>query len=316
MEENLNKLSDTKPGSLFSQPWWLDAVAPASWDAVEIKRDGELTARLPYLYRKGRLGIHLGMPMLTQTLGPWIAPMEGKASKRFGREKDLMFELISKLPDYAYFAQNFHYTITNWMPWHWKEFEQTTRYTYVLEDLSDTDELFKGFDTKIRGDIRKASKQVEVVSDVSLDEFLELNDKVFTRQGISMPYQGDLVRRIDEACKERGCRKIFMAKDAKGRGHAAAYVVWNEDSAYYLMGGSDPELRNSGATSLVLWEAIKYVSNVTKVFDFEGSMLEPVERFVRAFGGTPMPYFNITHRKTKNYRIKHALQNVIREIKS
>jgi len=316
MEENLNKLSDAKPGSLFSQPWWLDAVAPGSWDAVEIERDGKLTARLPYLYKKGRLGLHLGMPMLTQTLGPWIAPMEGKAAKRFGREKDLMFELISKLPDYAYFIQNFDYKITNWMPWHWKGFEQTTRYTYVLDDLNDTDVLFKGFDTKIRGDIRKANKQVEVESDVSLDEFLELNDKVFTRQGMSMPYQVDLVRRIDDACKERGCRKIFMAKDAKGRGHAAAYVVWNEESTYYLMGGSDPELRNSGATSLVLWEAIQFASGVSRVFDFEGSMLESVERYVRAFGGVPKRYFTITHSRSKKYRVKRALQQLIQEVKS
>jgi hypothetical protein len=309
-------MSDTKLGCLFSQPWWLDAVSPGAWDAVEIERDGKMLARLPYLYSKGRLGLHLGMPMLTQTLGPWIAPMEGKASKRFGREKDLMFELISKLPDYAYFSQNFHYTITNWMPWLWKGFEQTTRYTYVLEDLSDRDALFQGFDTKIRGDIRKASKQVEVLTDVSLDEFLELNNKVFERQGISTPYQSDLVRRIDDACRERGCRKIFMAKDSQGRNHAAAYIIWNEESAYYLLGGSDPELRNSGATSLVLWESIKFASSVTKVFDFEGSMLEPVERYVRAFGGVPKPYFNITHSKSKKYRVKRALQKLIKEVKS
>lgn len=309
-------MSDTKPGSLFSQPWWLDAVSPGAWDAVEIERDGKLLARLPYLYSKGRLGLHLGMPMLTQTLGPWIAPMEGKISKKFGREKDLIFELIEKLPDYAYFTQNCHYSVTNWMPWLWKGFEQTTRYTYVLEDLSDRDALFQGFDTKIRGDIRKASKQVEVLTDVSLDEFLELNNKVFERQGISTPYQSDLVRRIDDACRERGCRKIFMAKDSQGRGHAAAYMVWNEDSAYYLLGGSDPELRNSGATSLVLWEAIQFASGISRVFDFEGSMLEPVERYVRAFGGVPKPYFNITHRKSKKYRIKSSLQQLIKEIKS
>lgn len=308
--------SDLKPGSIFSQPWWLDAVAPDSWDAVEIERDGKLVARLPYLYSKGRLGLHLGMPMLSQTLGPWITPMEGKASKKFGREKDLMFELIEKLPDYAYFAQNFHYSVTNWMPWHWKGFEQTTRYTYLLDDLDDHDALFQGFDTKIRGDIRKAGKQVEVSGDVTLDDFLELNAKVFQRQGMDMPYRPELVRRIDDACKERSCRKILMAKDSQGRGHAAAYIIWNDQSAYYLLGGSDPGLRNSGATSLVLWEAIKFASGVTQVFDFEGSMLESVERYVRAFGGVPKPYFNITHSKSKKYRVKRALQKLIKEVRS
>ena len=60
------------------------------------------------------------------------------------------------------------------------------------------------------------------------------------------------------------------------------------------MGGADPELRNSGATSLLMWEAIQFAATVTKKFDFEGSMIESVERFVRAFGARQIPYFQIT----------------------
>lgn len=39
-------------------------------------------------------------------------------------------------------------------------------------------------------------------------------------------------------------------------------------------------LRNSGATSLLIWEVIKFASTVSKKFDLEGSKLEPVERFL------------------------------------
>jgi hypothetical protein len=60
------------------------------------------------------------------------------------------------------------------------------------------------------------------------------------------------------------------------------------------MGGGDPALRNSGATSMVLWQAITFAATVTKRFDFEGSMLEPVERFFRAFGARQTPYFRVT----------------------
>ncbi len=313
----MDKIDKTdNQGSIFSQGWWLDTVAPGAWDSVEIERDGVVIARLPYISKQGRLGLHIGMPQLTQTLGPWLAPMEGKLSKKFGKEKDLMGELISKLPDYAYFIQNFHYSITNWLPWHWNGFEQTTRYTYVLEDLGDTDAIFNGFDTKIRGDIRKASKQVEVTTDVTFDDFWELNKKVFERQGMAMPYKEELLRRIDDACIKKGCRKVFLARDREGRAHAAAYIIWDDRSAYYLLGGSDPDLRNSGATSLVLWEAIQFASEVTVKFDFEGSMLESVERYVRAFGGTPKPYFQISHQKSKKYRIKNLLKQLWTAIKS
>lgn len=33
---------------------------------------------------------------------------------------------------------------------------------------------------------------------------------------------------------------------------------------------------------------------VTDVFDFHGSMLQPVERFFRAFGGQQTPYLSVT----------------------
>jgi hypothetical protein len=33
---------------------------------------------------------------------------------------------------------------------------------------------------------------------------------------------------------------------------------------------------------------------VVSVFDFEGSMLRPVERFFRAFGGRQVPYLHVS----------------------
>jgi hypothetical protein len=75
------------------------------------------------------------------------------------------------------------------------------------------------------------------------------------------------------------------------------------------MGGSDPELRNSGANSLCMWEAIKFASTVTKAFDFEGSMIESVERFFRAFGARQVPYFQIS-------KINSPFVKIYRDIRS
>ena len=85
--------------------------------------------------------------------------------------------------------------------------------------------------------------------------------------------------------------------DEQGRLHAAAFIVWQESSAWYLAGGGDPALRKSGAHSLILWEAIRYVSQYTDTFDFEGSMIPGVERFFREFGAIQTPFFTITKGK-------------------
>lgn len=279
---------------IFQQPWWLDAVAPQAWFSVEVNKDNKLVAHLPYIVKKRRGLTFLTMPKLTQTLGPWLEPSTAKYAKQLAKQKDLMISLINQLPQHDYFSQNFHYSITNWLPFYWYNFTQTTRYTYVIENLKNLDQVWAGFQENIRTDIRKAKKKVEVRTDLDIEQFIDINSYTFSRQNLRLPYSRELVRRLDAGCIKHEARKIFFAEDAQGQVHAAIYIVWDDKSAYYMMGGADPELRNSGATSLLMWEAIKFASDVTKKFDFEGSMIEPIERFFRAFGARQVPYFQVS----------------------
>ena len=299
--------------SLFQQPWWLDAVAPNQWNEVTVERGGEIVARLPYVIKKRKGLTILSMPQLTQTLGPWLRPSKAKYAKQLSEQKDLMTELIQKLPRFDYFFQNFHYSITNWLPFYWQGFEQTTRYTYVLENLSDSQKMWDGMLPKIRTDIKKAQNRfgLGIRTDLGVDAFLDMNELTFTRQGMKLPYSRDFVRRLDHACETHNARRVFFAQDKDSRIHAAVYTVWDENSAYYLMGGSDPDMRNSGANSLCMWEAIKFASTVTKKFDFEGSMIEPVERFFRAFGAKQIPYFHITKTNSRLLRLRSCIKSLI-----
>ena len=89
-------------------------------------------------------------------------------------------------------------------------------------------------------------------------------------------------------------------------------IIWDDQSAYYLVGGGNPELRNSGATSLCMWEAIKFASTVSKKFDFEGSMTESIERFFRGFGAVQKSYYRVTHKPSKIIDIILCLKKVIK----
>jgi hypothetical protein len=280
---------------IFQQPWWLDTVAPNNWKAAEVIIGDEIRARLPYVFTRGLLGLRIiTMPQLTPRLGPWLAPSKAKYAKQLAQQKDLVNALIDQLPPHDYFWQNFHYSITNWLPFYWRGFDAKLLYSYVIDNLEDIDRVWAGFLDNIRTDIRKAQKKIVVRGDLGIEHFLKINSLTFKRQGKKIPYSFDLVMKIDTACQARNVRRMLFAEDAQGQIHAALYLVWDENSAFYLMGGSDPALRNSGATSLVMWEAIKFAATVTKQFDFEGSMMEPVERFFRAFGAVQKPYFSVT----------------------
>ena len=281
--------------SIFQQPWWLDAVAPNQWSEVIVEQNKEIIARLPYV-TKTKYGLNLiSHPPLTQTLGPWLAPLTGKYATQLAQQKEIFTSLIEQLPPHDFFHHNFHYSITNWLPFYWYGFTQTTSYTYVIEDLTDLDQVWNNFQSNTRRVIRKAEKEVVVRTDLDIEKFLDINTMTFQRQGRSLPYSREMVRSIDAACLKHQARRIFFAEDDQERIHAALYLIWDDYSAYYLMGGGNSSLRNSGAMTLLMWEAIQFASTVTKKFDFEGSMIEPIEIFFRDFGAKQIPYFQVTH---------------------
>lgn len=302
-KEKYRELCETETSiSFFSQPWWLDAaVGDIGWDVALVEEDGEIHAALPYVKRRRFGMVLLTQPTLTPSLGPWIRQTQGKNSEKNSNEKRLTQSLIQALPRFDKFNQRFNCNITNWLPFYWAGFSQTTRYTYILPDVTNHDHLWKGLRENIRGDIRKASRRFEVSvrSDLSILDFIAINKKTFDRQGIRVPYSDDYILRLDSICEKRQCRKFFIASDASGNHHAGVYIVWDRNCAYYIMGGSDRNLRMSGAMSLCLWEAIKFTSTVAQGFDFEGSMIEPIERFFRAFGAEQKPYFAISKSNSK-----------------
>lgn len=299
---------------IFSQAWWLDTVAGDTWDVCLVENGEEILASMPYVTKKRYRFTLLSHPPLTQNLGPWLKTSQAKYSKMLSQQKDWMQALIDQLPRYNYFNQNWHYSQTNWLPFHWCGFEQTTGYTYVIEDLSDIDNVWNGLEAKIRTDIRKSENKagVTVRTDLPIDDFIALNEMTFLRQGMQMPYSKEFVKALVEKAKQRNQCQWFIGQDEAGKNHAGVLIIWDEQSAYYLMGGGNPDLRNSGATSLCMWEAIKFASTVTKKFDFEGSMIEPIERFFRGFGAVQKSYFSVSNKPSKILNTMLCLKKTIK----
>jgi hypothetical protein len=311
MADSSSDPSDVSTYTLFQQPWWLDATAKGEWTSVEVMRNGVVAGRLPFRTRR-RYGLTMmTMPPLTPAIGPWIRSIEGKESLRIADEIALLEELIAQLPKADLFRHGFAPEITNLLPLMWNDFELTPAYTYRINDLGDPDRIWTDMRDKHRHAVRKAQRSLVVHSETSLEDFFSLQEKTFARQHLPVPFTLDYLRQIDTACTARNCRRIFTAADADGRPHASVYIIWDHRSAYYLLGGSDPELRSSGAQSLALWEAIRFASSVTRCFDFEGSILRPIEHFFRGFGGHLTPYV-IATRMSERMRLLYGVRRAAR----
>jgi len=299
--------------SIFQQPWWLEALAPGRWGEATVERNGGVAARLPYVVRGRRRLRMLTMPPLTQTLGPCIVRSEAKPARALGDEIALLTDLERALPQADAFTQHFSPSQLNALPFYWAGYRLELQYTYRLEGLGSEEALWNGLRGNIRREIRKARTRVEVRDDLGLDRFHAVWSKTFARQGLRPPASVAQLERLDTACAARGARAMLFARDDADRVHAVSYAVWDRNAAFYLLGGGDPELRNSGASSLLMWDAITRARGATDVFDFEGSMLKPVERFFRAFGARQTPYLRVS-RVTRRGRTALAVRAVGRRL--
>ncbi len=278
---------------IFQEPWWLDAVAAGAWRSLEVTRGTRVVARMPIVLRRVCGFIIIRQPPLTPTLGPWVELSGTTVAKRLTEEKRLFNDLIDQLPNWDYIQLNFNHRITNWLPFHWRGLKQTTRYTYILNDISDLGQVWLGLQENVRRHIRSAERRLTVRNDLSVETLLDIVELTFSRQDRRLPFRRELLRCIEKACVAHDARRMFFAQDAEGRIHAALYLIMDASYAYYLLGGADPRLRSSGAQSLLIWEAIKFASGRNLKFDFEGSMMEPIERVFRAFGAVQVPYLQI-----------------------
>ena len=282
-------------GSIFAHRWWLEAVAPGMHEILEIKQGDEIQAAWPIVFADGDEAKHVCMPALTQKLGILFAPTSARPIEAQSKNQRLTTELIEQLGDTASFHQNFHENFNDWLPFCWQGFNQTTRYTYVFEDMSDLDALWNNLRQKTRTEIRQAQKLgIQIRDDLDLDQFLDVIRKTFARQNRSPLGDDELVRRVDTACFQNAGRKILAGVDLQGRVHAVVYVAWVGNQAYTLMGGGDPELRQSNAYRLVSWEAMVFARSIARRLDLVGSMLPQVEPVFRGFGAKQVPYFSIT----------------------
>jgi lipid II:glycine glycyltransferase (peptidoglycan interpeptide bridge formation enzyme) len=297
------------------QPHWLDNVCEAGmeWDVILYEKGGEIRGSFVYVIQKKHGMTLITLPKLTQFLGPYIKYPEGqKYGKRLSWEKEVMNYFIDHLPKYDDFNMNFHHTVTNWLPFYWKGFKQTTRYTYRIDKDTKTDELSKNLETDIRRRRKKAQHSgVEVVESDDIEQFYRLNTMTFDRQGIEIPYSLEFIKNLYRKLKEKNACKIFVATHEK-KAIAAAFLVYDTRSVFYLMGGLDSNRKELGGMDMVLYRSIEFALDNRLDFDFEGSMVESIEKYFRSFGAVQTPYHKVMKTRSKLWSLRNCIKDLVR----
>ena len=274
--------------SIFEQPWWLNIVAENSWKEILVEENDKVLARWVYTIRRNRVC----MPVLTQTLGFWIHPDVRKDDIHFNYQKKIIGKLINQLP-IKNLILSLDVSNNYFLPFFWNGFWISPRITYRINDLSNLDLVYKNFAKIVKKNIKTASNKVSIqeIDDISI--LYRLIEKTFQIQNSRYPVEKRYLDRIYETCKIYNSCKLLYAIDSTNNIHSGALFVYDDRTCYYLVAGTDPKYRSGGANSLLLWEGIQFAAKKSKCFDFEGSMIEGIENFVRQFGGEPVVYYEV-----------------------
>lgn len=293
-------VASSPQGTIFHKSYWLESSG-RDFRIYGYFKGSELFAGLPIFCRKSHyLGFRFASHApLTAYLGTLFKQSDSKYVTRISNEKDINRDFAIKIKqDFDVVDFRFSPFQIDIQPFIWEGFSSGVRYTYLLE-IQDLKFVWNNMDFKTRGHINKAEKEgiyIEISDD--FEQTLKLVKKTFERQGEQISFEASAIR-YNEALNSRGQCKSFVAKNRNDNAIGVVYIVWDEKRSYNLLSGYDHEEGHHGASSLAMWEAIKYTKNELGLneFDFEGSMIQPVERFFRKFGGKITPTYTVSWSK-------------------
>lgn len=297
------------------QAWWLDAVCGAQgWDAaLATNGNGRITGLMPYwITRRWGLPV-VQLPPFSAYAGPWLRyppDADFRLSSRYSFEQKTMAALLNTLPQPVFFTQNFHPSVTNWLPFHHAGFRQTTRYTYVLGKMEDAAPVFQQFKNPLRLKLRRAEQATEVLRDDSAAaEVLRLNSLSFQRKNLRPPHRDEAFARLHQALAEREQCAVFLALDRRdGSPHAGLYLAFDERQASAILAGFDPARGAHCGLYGLYREAIVFCAAHGLSLDFDGGMEAGIGQVFRAFGASMVPFFQIWRGRNRFVEALYALR--------
>ena len=281
-------------GMLFNRLDWLDLFGDRMPPLGVFSDGGEMIGGLA-LYQESRWGgrIFRRAPF-TPTCGPFVAvksrnPVAVLEERR--KVLDCMADYLDR-QGAALCMLPLDRAVTDALPFFWRGWKVIPQYTYLLDLALPLDQIQKNMSPDRRNDVSKARRDgLTVRPAAGMEEVRDLVLSTFGRQDKSVDrevLEGVLFRYATSA--------NFYAYVAcrEGRAIAACGVVHDGRTAYYLLGGYRAEDRHHGAGALAVFEAIRHAQERgLQTFDFEGSVIPPIERFFRGFGGRLAPYFTV-----------------------
>ena len=300
-KELYSQWCETQPDMpVFMQPWWLDAVcAGKQWDVMLYtnSRTGAVLAALPYQTSKRWRIRFVIMPKMTQIAGIWFdKSLRNDDGTIWDKEieKSVCEDFIKRIDELGlwYYYQQFPLYSSCVSYFQNSGFKVKKRVTYRIDDLADLDAVIDRFSKNKKRQLQKALS-LHTERSMTAEDFYRFHTECLTAQKKKITYSREFLLVLDRKTSRLNQSRIISIHNADGEVCAAAYVVWDKQTLYYLIPCYSPKYKESGAGALLALECIKLAREKGLQFDFEGSMIKGVANHYKQFGSTPVTYFSI-----------------------
>ena len=278
---------------IFMMPWWMDAVcAGKEWDVLLAEDEkGNIIGAMPYLLRKRAWFKYIIMPQQTQIGGIWVTAETTADRWKTAEACRLIKEQLDAM-GLAYYYQQYLPGSLCVDAMHGLGFKTRERVTYRVEDLSDLDSLINSFSKNKKRQLQKALS-LHAERKMEVEDFYRFHCECMAARKRKISYSREFLLVLERKARRLKQCEILSICNADGVPYAAAFLVWDKHYLYYLIPAFDPIYRESGASSLLVLEAMKLAREKHVRFDFEGSMDKGVAKHYKQFGSTPFTYFSV-----------------------
>jgi hypothetical protein len=311
LKEKYEKIQSELP--VFMQSWWLYSLCGEDWQpCMTFDKKGEVTGAMIYHFAK-KYGMSMILPLpLSPVSGIWFnyPILAQKSHSKYNFEIQITEKLIAQLPKTYLTITQLGVSFTNWLPFHWQNYKQRTRYTYVIENITNLGAVHNNFNDSIKQNLKKSLQDLKVEESENVDLLYKMSKEAIERSKGKLNYTQETLNMLYFNIKKNNAGQIFEVQNTDNQAIGIALIVWDKETAYLLISGDTK--KHKSTITVLIWRVLEILAQKgINNFDFEGSMLPHVEPFNRSFGATQKPYHLIFKAKNRFFEMLFALKGII-----
>jgi hypothetical protein len=286
-------------GSAFQTTWWYRAWGMSPVVQVLRGDDGSIIAGICYAVGRRFGTLAMVRPPCTAGNGPVFVPALGEGRyKEITHAKKMAMLAIHSLPPLGFYDLRLRPVDSDVMPYLWNGFDTHTGYTYVIP-ASQKENWMEEASKTSRKEIRRAVREVaeqgyQIEENPTAAEMLPLIQDTIAAKDFKVERLDERFAAWWQAIKDHQVGCAYLLRDKTGAPMATDILIWDRHTAYSILGGIRADLRKDSRVGTILLERmIREAHGRGLDFDFEGSALPGVERFMRSFGGELRPMIRV-----------------------